>query len=879
MARVILIIFLLPNFLFAIPSDTLIQRKIKIRAVRLQEQVTVDGILSESVWQNEFGISEFIQKDPIENAQPSQKTIVRIVYDDEAIYVGARMYDSRPDSIIGRLGRRDAQINSDLFGLGIDSYYDRRGGFYFALNAAGTMYDGVMYNDDWSDDSWDGVWEGKVNIDSIGWTAEMKIPFSQLRFHTKDNYVWGIDFERDIARKNEKDYIVFTPKNGSGFVSRFVDLVGIEKITPPRRIELLPYSTAQAKYLRHAAGDPFNNGSTYMPGLGADVKVGLGSNLTLDATINPDFGQVEVDPAVVNLSDMETYYNEKRPFFIEGASIFNFGYGGANNNWSFNWGNPDFFYSRRIGRSPQGSIPEADFVDLPVGVHIIGAGKLTGKVGDNWNLGTFSAITNREYANLQKSSQRFEAEIEPLTYYGVFRAQKDMNEGRQGLGVISTITARSFKEDRLRDEFNRNSFALGFDGWTFLDSSKTWVINGWAGLSNIMASKEHIISLQCNSLHYFQRPDFGYIQVDSSRTSLTGYAARIALNKQKGNTFVNAAIGIIDPKFDVNDIGFQWCANIINGHFVFGYKWTEPNAITRTINLNAAIFRSYDFDKNMILSGYFLNYYMQLLNYYSISYSFAYNPQTVNNRGTRGGPLMLNLSGWGSDFYLNSDDRKPIYFGLGFHGSNYNPSWYWSVYTSINWNPSTNISLSFSPGLDKNHEDAQWVNVFDSPFATSTYGKRYVFANMDQTTLSASIRINWTFTPKLSLQIYIQPLISSGNYYNFKELAYPKSYTFNEYGMGNSTYSYITRKADPDGPGPAEPINLGNPCFNYKSLRGNAVLRWEYLPGSTFYLVWTQSRSDSESIGEFMFDHSFNRLWRTSPDNIFMIKVTYWMNI
>src|SRR5574341_2271739 len=359
--KMVVTTLLLPmTLLYAGATDTITTTKIKVEAIRLASPIAVDGILSEPVWQNGPGVSQFTQRDPNEGMPPTHQSLVHLAYDDEAIYIGARMFDSAPDSIIARLGRRDAELTSDMFAFFIDSYYDRRSGFYFCLNAAGTMYDGVLYNDEWDDNSWDGVWEGKAKIDEQGWMAEMRIPYSQLRFKKQEQLIWGVNLRRDIARNNERDYLVFTPKNGSGFVSRFADLVGITNVDPPRRFEVLPYVTTKAEYTQHLPGNPFNDGSKYLPGAGADFKLGLGSNLTVDATVNPDFGQVEVDPAVVNLSDVETFFQEKRPFFIEGASIFNFGRGGSNNYWGFNWGDPQFFYTRRIGRAPQGSL-EGDY--------------------------------------------------------------------------------------------------------------------------------------------------------------------------------------------------------------------------------------------------------------------------------------------------------------------------------------------------------------------------------------------------------------------------------------------------------------------------------------------------------------------------------------
>jgi len=840
---------------FAGTADT-VSIKIKVDAIRLAEPIAVDGILSEAVWQNGSGFSQFTQRDPNEGAQPTQQTIVHLAYDDEAIYIGARMFDSAPDSIIARLGRRDAQLTSDMFGFFVDPYYDRRSGFYFSINAAGTMYDGVLYNDEWDDDSWDGVWEGKVKIDEKGWVAEMRIPYSQLRFKNKDQMVWGINFRRDIARKNERDYLVFTPKNGSGFVSRFADLVGIENINPPRRIEVLPYVTTKAEYTQHLPGNPFNDGSKYLPGTGADLKVGIGSNLTLDATVNPDFGQVEVDPAVVNLGDVETFFSEKRPFFIEGSTIFNFGQGGSRSNWGFNWANPQFFYTRRIGRAPQGRSPSADFADVPLGTSILGAAKLSGKVGNNWNVGMLHALTSREHADLKQGNRRFHSEVEPLAYYGIMRAQKEIKEGRQGIGFISTLAARRFDDARLRDEINRSAFTGGVDGWTFLDSNKTWVITGWAGMSQLRGNEARLIALQQSSRHYFQRPDAGHVEVDSSATSLTGYAGRLLLNKQKGNVIFNSAIGFVDPKFDLNDMGFLFRTDVINGHIGGGYKWTKTNKVTRFAQLLGAVFGSRDFDGNAIWMGVWHSGYFEFLNYYSLNYSFAYNPETVSNNRTRGGPLTLNPPGWQANFFLNSDSRKTWVFGLGTFSYSRGPkNWDGGIDASVEWKPGANLSVQAGPTLFWSRNFAQYVTVIADSQATATFGSRYIFAELKQTELSASIRLNWTFTPRLSLQLYAQPLVSAGDYHNFKQLARPKSYEFTKYN---------DRLADD---------------FNFKSLRGNAVLRWEYSPGSTLFFVWTQSRSDFENNGEFRFLRSFDRLLDADTDNIFLIKASYWLGL
>lgn len=850
----------------------------QVTANRLDGKIELDGRLSEPEWRDDLAAKVFVQSEPVEGVAPTERTLVDIVYDDEAIYVGARMYDADAKAIVARLGRRDASVTSDKFIFFVDPYHDRRTGFYFGLNAAGTQYDGTLLNDTWDDSSWDGVWEGTVRRDDEGWTAEMRIPYSQLRFQRGDTHVWGVNFKREIARKNEADYLVYTPRTENGFVSRFAELVGIGNIVPPRRIEITPYLTAKAEYAQAEEGDPFNDGSRFAPGVGLDLKAGLGSNLTLDATVNPDFGQVEVDPAVVNLSDVESFFEEKRPFFIEGSSIFNFGRGGATSYWGFNWGGPDFFYTRRIGRRPQGSAPDADWVDSPAGTNILGAAKLTGKFGGNLSVGILQAFTGRETARLDLAGVRSEAEVEPPAYHGVVRVEREFNDGRQGLGLMSTVTARSFGDDRLRDEINSSSLAFGVDGWTFVDGEKTWVVNGWTGVSDVRGNAERITSVQESSLHYFQRPDASHVEVDPDATSLKGIAGRLTLNKEKGNVIFNSAVGFISPGFDVNDSGYQWRSDQINGHIAAGYRWTNPGRVTRRMNHTFAAFQTRDFEGNAVSTGLGYMGFAQFLNYYTANWSVFYNPESTNNTRTRGGPLTINPPGYELYLFVYSDDRKPWVLGAGsgaYTSDSYRSR---SVDASIEWKPASNLAVIASPGYVAETARAQWVDAFDDPLATNTYAKRYVFATIDQKTFSAGLRLNWTFTPKLSLQLYAQPLIASGDYHDYKELARARSFEFNNYAEENIAIDDGTYTIDPDGSGSAPAFSFSEPDFNYRSLRGNAVVRWEYRPGSTMYLVWTQSRSDVESIGDFRFGHSVGRLLGAKADNIFLLKFSYYWN-
>jgi Domain of unknown function (DUF5916) len=864
-------------FAFILMASVTAAAELKVKAFRLTEPITVDGKLNEKFWKDENAVTEFFQRDPVEGAKATEKTVIDIGFDDEAIYIGARMYDSQPKLIEARLVRKDVQITSDQLMFYVDPYHDRRSGYYFGVNAAGTLYDGTLMNDTWDDNSWDGVWQGEAHVDDKGWTVEMRIPYSQLRFQQQDQYVWGVNFLRTIARKNETDYLVVRPKKESVFVSRFADLTGIGNIKPQRRIEIMPYVTNKASFTHPDAGNPFNDGSSYDPGMGADMKFGIGTNLNLDATANPDFGQVEVDPAVINLSDVETFFQEKRPFFIEGSSIFNFGEGGATNYWGFNWAGPIMFYSRRIGRTPQGSIPDSDYQDAPDGTSILGAGKLTGKIGHGWTIGTLHAFTGKETADYSVDGTSLQAEIEPKTYYQVTRGLKEFGDGRQGLGFMATLALRIFDDLRLEDEINGSAYVYGIDGWTFLDSNKTWVVTGWSAFSTVKGNTARMTDLQQNSQHYFQRPDADYVEVDPNATSLSGAAGRVYLNKEKGNFFMNAAFGFVTPGFDNNDVGFLYRADQYNMHVGGGYKWTTPGKYFRYAEAGLAAFRTLDFGGDTTWSGLFHFGYVEFKNYYTLDYSLAWNPEeTLNNTRTRGGPQTLNLPGYEVNVFAKTDTRKKIVFGLGGNLYEADSSHFRLVRSSLEWKPRANLSLTAEPSLERTWTPAMWIDNFDDPFATHTYGKRYVFADFDQRTFVAGLRVNWTFTPRLSLQLYGQPLISSGKYTNYKELARPSSYAFNIYGNPVISSGEVT--IDPDGTGPASAFTFDDPNFNFKSLRGNAILRWEYKPGSTIYFVWTQTRTDEESIGNFQLGKSFGRLWKAESDNIFLIKFSYYWN-
>ena len=859
----------------------------QVVAVRTTEPIDIDGILEEKIWQRP-GFEGLEQQDPEQGALPSQRTEIWVAYDDEAVYFAAKMYDTEPEKIFNRLVRRDFIWGdpSDGCVLYLDSYRDKRNGYFFYVSAAGTLADGLLENDNKQTDlTWDAVWEGVPYHGDFGWSVEMKIPYSQLRFKEGDTQVWGINVERFISRRVETDMLAYTPRNESGFASRFPDLIGIEGITPSARIETIPYVTGKAEYIGSDASNPLNSGEKYLPGIGVDVRAGLSNSLTLNATINPDFGQVEIDPAIVNLTDVEYTFEEKRPFFTEGVSIYRFGRGGANNNVTFNWRRPDIFYSRRIGRYPHGSLPQYDYADIPNGTHMLGAAKISGQVFDGWKIGTIHALTNRENADIFYDGQKSSVEVEPLTYYGVLRLQKDFNAGAQGLGILSTFTNRFFDNTDLRDNVNKDALVFAADGWTFLDDERTYVLTGWGGVSRVSGNREKITALQKCSGHYFQRPDASHIDVDTNATSLTGYAGRIILNKNRGRFSFNTALGFISPGFELNDLGYNSYSDHINTHLFTSYQWNDPTDFYQRAGLNAATYASFDYGGNKTAHGYYLAGYIVLPTLYGGNFSVFYNPQSVNARRTRGGPLTVNPVSRTYNLNLYTDNRAWCVLDLDGSYSVGDDAESSSATATFEFKVTPTLTLQVGPSYSRDIFNKQWVGAYTDSYASDTYGKRYVFAYLDQKTYSADIRVDWILSPKLSFQVYLQPFISSGKYSGFSELKRPKSYDFTEYGKDGSTYEKISDedgisyKLDPDGEGNANPIMVDNPDFNYLSLRGNAVLRWEYMPGSTLFLVWTQSREESESTGDFRFGRSFSNLFSVKPDNIFMLKLTYWLGM
>ena len=846
--------FLFLGLLLAVHAVPALADSPPVRAVRSSGPILVDGILNEEVWKSDVAVTQFVQKDPDQGVAPRQRTEVRLAFDDDALYVGARMYDTAPDSVIARLCRRDNTANSDAFSVMVDPFHDKRTGYYFMVNAAGVLSDGVLMNDEWDDGSWDGVWQARAKRDGQGWSCEMRIPFSQMRFRAANPMVWGVNFQRWTMRYNEQDAMVYTPRGQQGYVSRFPELIGLDGLKTSRRLEVTPYVTNKTEHLRfdgsglYSPDDPFHGDWKAKPAGGGDLRTSLGSRLTLNASVNPDFGQVEIDPAVVNLSDVESFFEEKRPFFTEGVSVFRCGNNGANSYSSFNWPEPIFFYSRRIGRAPHGDTPAADFIDYPLGTHILGAAKMTGQAAPGWNVGTVQAVTRREDATLRTAGAESKFGVEPLSYYGVWRAMHEMNDRRQGFGPMVMTTARFFdgSADALRDEVNTGSVVAALDGWTFLDKKKHYVISGYATGSSVQGSKSRIASLQQGFPHYYQRPDRPGLSVDPNATSLDGWGTRWWLNKQEGRLMLNAAVGAISPGFDNNDLGFLFGGDVINTHFFTGWQWNDPNKWRQYANVMGAVCGSWDFGGNSTLKGLWFGSNLEQRNHYSWNATTFIQAPSFNPRATRGGPLMANKASQSWNLYFDTNGSKPWFWSLGIYPYySANGSWEGSVSPYFQWRPKPSLGLSAGPEVYKGHTDSQFWD-HDGTLAT---GSR--FTQLEQTQVSMNLRADYAATPNLSFQVYVQPLVSTLRFHDLKELARSRTYEFVPVQSGTIDGS------------------------TFGSLRGNAVVRWEYLPGSTAYFVWTQDREDADGTNEFDLDHSYKVVTHAPANNVFLIKVAH----
>ncbi len=855
----------------------------EFRAAPLGQAIQLDGTLDDAGWTTATPMTLDLQRDPDEGKPATERTEIRAVVGDGALYLGARMFDDEPARIVSRLARRDDEPASDRLTIRLDSRHDKLTAFVFDVYPAGNKGDASAGADGEEDGSWDPVWDVATTVDSLGWTAEIRIPLSQLRFNRSSD-TWGIQVVRFIQRKQESDVLVLVPRSENSTPARYATLSGMGGLAPPRRVEVTPYLSGRAEYAAVGAGNPFRSGSDYFGAAGADLKLGITSDLTLDATINPDFGQVELDPAVVNLSAFETSFDEKRPFFVEGSDLFTFGRLSTFNSF----GSPETFFSRRIGRAPQGEItdPGALVTEVPQQTTIAAAGKLTGKTPSGWSIALLDAVTPRESGRYITAPDGpvLQQAVEPAANYFAGRIRRELREGNTSIGALVTAVNRSLGDSTLASMLRSSGYVGGVDLKHYWDNRRWALDASWAS-SLIHGSEGAIARAQRSSARYYQRPDAVHLDYDSTRTSLAGYAMQLAVTKVSGGHWGgNLAYQEKSPGYETNDLGFSQAVGRRGVSTDLHYEQTRPGPLFRrwVAGVLSGNDWNYDGDHTTSYVGNIIN--VTLRNFWSIDYNVFHYFGSMDDRFTRGGPLARAPSNTNWNVSISSDNRGALTYGVRssiFHDAA--GSWSVNLGPSLEVVPSSSVHLSFEPSFTRAHTTNQFVRPVRDPTATATFGTRTVFAQLEQRELALDTRVDWLFSPTLTLQLYVQPLISAGDYSRFKEFTTPGEYDFAEYGVDRGTVSqdkssgaYIV---DPDGAGPASTFQIQNPDFNFHSLRANLVLRWEYRPGSTLFLVWQQARQGIDPVGDFRFGRDVSAIWHAPATNVLAVKATWWLGM
>jgi hypothetical protein len=854
----------------------------EIRAARLDGTISIDGHLKETAWAAAEPATDFIQTDPAEGQPGTETTEVRVLIGTDALYVGARLHDREPSRIKAALARRDDEVQADEFDVYLDTFHDHLSGVRFRVTPGGATLDGILGSSaqgSEEDDSWDPVWESATQVDSLGWVAEIRIPLSQLRYTSTSNGTWGIQLYRKILRKGEEDWFAFVPKSEVGGVSRYAHLVGLGPLRAQRRLELAPYLLARAAYEPTAAGDPFRSGHDYDGSAGLDLKYGLTSDLTLNATLNPDFGQVEVDPAVVNLSVFETFFPEKRPFFVEGADVFRFGGIRASNSFGF----PTFFFSRRIGREPQRSLggDGVSFLDAPTETSIRTAAKLSGRTRTGWSIGVLDALTAGEEARyVDGLGARVSTPVEPLSNYFVGRVRKDLREGNSTVGVIATAVNRDQSDVDLKSLLRSNAYLFGAD-FTNSWSNRAWSLDGSVGISTVHGTSEAIARTQESSARFYQRPDATSFHFDPTRTSLTGYAYQLALGKNSGRHWLGGLVyQEVSPAFESNDLGFQSEASQRGISIALEYQERQPGRVFRRYGIFPFTNHQWNFDGDLLYGSYGLILSGQLKNFWDFELRGDYTPPVYDDRLTRGGPLARQPRFGDVRLTVNSDSRKTTRLT-----GNFTQSWTTAdehqtkAELTLSVRPSPAFHLSLGPALTLYRTQAQYVTSVSDPAAMGTFGSRYVFATLDQREVSMITRLDWTFTPALSLQLFLQPLISAGDFIDLKEFVRPRTYDFAVYGRDKGAITSTAQGSQIDPGDGGATFTVPEQDFTIRSLRANAVLRWEWSPGSTFFLVWQQNRENEDSFGNLRLGRDVDALFTGGESrNVLAVKASYWLS-
>jgi hypothetical protein len=830
----------------------------------------IDGSIEDEAWQAGAWDGDFIQFQPVNGGVSGQQTEFKVLFDENNIYVAIKAYDTATDSISRRISRRD-NADGDFVGISFDSYHDLRTGFVFVVNAAGVKNDFIWASDGQvEDNTWDPVWFTDAKIYDWGWAAELKIPLTQLRFRISDGGVWGMEVFRQLFRKQE--FSVWQPidRNSSGVVHNFGEMTGLTGIKPRKQADITPFAVGSLEKFEKESGNPFASGTNWKYNGGLDAKIGITNNMTLDLTVNPDFGQVEADPSVVNLTAYETFFEEKRPFFIEGNNITSFKTGIGDGDI----GNDNLFYSRRIGRSPHigAETEENEFARTPRVTPIISAAKITGKTTDGLSIGVLEAVTAEGKAEIDSLGERSWQTVEPLSNYFVSRVMKDFGGGKTVIGGGYTNTHRFLGGTGI-DGIVKNANTAGIDFTHFFDEERKWMVSTAVAASNLTGSTTAIENLQNSSVHYYQRPDADYVEVDPARTSLNGFGGNVQAGKVGGHwNFMFFGL-LKSPGFDLNDLGYMQSADALMTGLWTAYRFDKPFSIFRQIRPNANFWTGWDYGGTHLFTGGNMSVYTEFKNLWSSSIGANYDGKSLSNTLLRGGPSMLSPSdlNWFASFSTNSS--KMIYGSLWVNGGKGGEESSKSFSSGFNLTakPGQSFSVTISPSYSKNSKMLQYVTHISD-------GDRFILSQIDQQVVSMSIRLNYNITPELTIQYWGQPFLAAMDYSKYKVVTDPRAENLAEryhvlteseiqFDGENNMYNVIEGNNE---------YSFDNPDYNYDQFLSNLVARWEFRPGSTLYLVWSQTRDYYDNSGSFSLEQNLDNLYtEKKPYDVFLIKFTY----
>lgn len=863
-------------FLFISIGFTFAQEEAKAKKVyttgRYQtEPPRIDGILDDEAWNTvEWGGNDFIQRSPDDGANPTTQTKFKVTYDDKNIYIGIKCFDPDPSKIVSRMSRRDG-FDGDRISVMFDSYFDKRTAFSFTASVSGVKGEEYVSNngDNW-DEKWDPIWYLATTIDAEGWNAEIRIPLSQLRFADKPEHIWGIQFTRYFFRNDEWQLWEPIAQDANGWVHLFGELHGLKGIRPQKQLEIQPYIVAKTEKHLKEEGNPYQDGKNSDVEVGIDAKIGITSDITMDITVNPDFGQVEADPSQVNLTAFQLFFPEQRPFFIEGNNILTFP---ISNNFD------NLFYSRRIGRRPQvrvdtdrsGPDNVNEYVNISGNSRILSSLKLTGKNKHGFSWGVLESITLKEKAEIDSLGYKRSQTVEPGTNYLIGRVQQDLNGGKTVFGGMLTSAKRD-NED-ITNHLVDDAYSGGVDVIHYFKDRK-YFVSGKFAASKVSGSTDALTRLQESSVRYYQRSDNDYKDIDTTLTSMTGTSGNFQIGKGSGKLIFNTSLAWSSPGLELNDVGFMAQTDQIVNRSSIQYRIINPTNIFRTYNLNVYPIQKWDFGNNLLERRFEFDNFFQFKNLWAFSTGGLIELYNASNADLRGGPTMLYPNSYSYWAWIGTNNRKKVRFEL-------NPWWDWSQDNFRHANgwwarlilvPTDALNVDMVGHIRWISNELQYVTT-----ETVTNNAEFLLANIDQSIYSLSLRLTYVITPNLSIQYWGQPFAASGRYSDFKKITNASAAEYRDRFVPLSTSLNEESEQidiDDNNDGLID-YSIDNPNFNFTQFLSNMVIRWEYIPGSTLFLVWTQSRSDEPTINDHSFDHLFNSTFNKYPNNVFLVKYTY----